>query len=170
MAPEAAWISLPMLATFIAMPAFVAWRRARRSRLASQVATELSVFAQTVRREARCMPLDESLHLTLRRLRLREWPALQLALELPPEDFASLAETAQRLALRLRRRVAFDRKMLARTASGLRRGAIAASLPPILALVSLCAHVPIPVPVLALLFLVEAVACALLWRLSSIEI
>ena len=34
-----------------------------------------------------------------------------------------VADTAHRLALRLKRRVAFERKMLARTASGRRRGA-----------------------------------------------
>jgi protein-S-isoprenylcysteine O-methyltransferase Ste14 len=54
-----------------------------------------------------------------------------LAHELPRLSPVLVADTAQRLALRLKRRVAFERKMLARTASGRRRGAWAASIPPL---------------------------------------
>ena len=81
-----------------------------------------------------------------------------------------LADTAQRLALRLKRRVAFERKMLARTASGRRRGAVAASIPP-LALLALHAG-GIQVPLAALLFVValEACGCWLLWRVARVEI
>lgn len=169
MAPEATLLVLPLLAWFIAMPACAAWFRRRRSRLASQAATELATFAQAVRGASSCLPLDATLRDRLVRLRLREWSALELAIEVG-RDAGMLAEVAQRLALRLHRRVAFDRKMLARTGSGLRRGAIAASLPPVLVLLLLAMQVPIPTALIGGLLLVEALANALLWRLSSIEI
>jgi hypothetical protein len=81
-----------------------------------------------------------------------------------------LADAAQRLALRLRRRVAFDRKMLARTAAGLRRGAIVASVPPVAVGALFAMGVDIPAATLSMLFLAESAACALLWRLASVEI
>lgn len=170
MLPDATWLSLPLLASFIAMPACAAWRRRHLSRLTSEAATELTTFAHAVRRESRCLPLDAALRARLIRLRVREWPALQLAQELAREDSATLADAAQRLALRLRRRVAFDRKMLARTASGLKRGAIAASIPPAIVLMLLGTGLSVPGSVLAALFAIEAFGCGLLWRLSSLEI
>jgi hypothetical protein len=85
-------------------------------------------------------------------------------------DVELLADAAQRLALRLRRRVAFERKMLARTAPGLRRGALAACLPPLALCVLMSAGVTIPWTAQTLLFAVEALGCALLWRLARVEI
>jgi hypothetical protein len=95
---------------------------------------------------------------------------LQLAQELQRGGAAQLADAAQRLALRLRRRVAFDRKMLARTAPGLRRGAVAASVPPLMALLLHMGGVDIPLGAQLTLLLVEACGCALLWRLARVEI
>lgn len=171
MFPElAVFLSLPLLAFFIAMPAAAAWRRRGVSREASEVASGLAVWADSLRRESRCLPLEESLRARLIRLRVGEFASLQLAQEVARGDVALLADAAQRLALRLRRRVAFDRKMLARTAAGLRRGAIAASLPPLAVMAMAWLDVRIPLPALTLLFLVEALGCVLLWRLARVEI
>ena len=160
----------PLLAFFIALPGAAAWRRRRASRQASEVAAELVNFAAAVRREARCLPLDEPLRARIVRLRIDESVSLQLAQELQRGGPSLLADAAQRLALRLRRRVAFERKMLARTAPGLRRGAVAASLPPALAL---CLHLvggDLPLGAQLTLLFVEATGCTLLWRSARVEI
>jgi Flp pilus assembly protein TadB len=164
------FMAWPLLAFFIALPAAAAWHRRRESREASEVAVELANFAATVRREARCLPLDETLRMRIERLRLDESAALQLAQELQRGGASLLADAAQRLALRLRRRVAFERKMLARTAPGLRRGALAASLPPVVALFLHMAGADIPLGAQLTLLLVEAAGCALLWRVARVEI
>ena len=82
-----------------------------------------------------------------------------------------LADTAQRLALRLKRRVAFERKMLARTASGRRRGAVAAAIPP-LVLLALHAggHRRSRRPRWCSCCAIEAFGCWLLWRLARVGI
>jgi hypothetical protein len=171
MFPEVALsLCLPLLAFFIAMPAAAAWRRRGRSRQVSEVASGLDAWAASVRRESRCLPLEESLRARLIRLRIGEFASLQLAQEVAHGDATLLADAAQRLALRLRRRVAFDRKMLARTAAGLRRGAIAATLPPIAVLSMASLGVTIPLTALLMLFLVEVLGCVLLWRLARVEI
>jgi hypothetical protein len=95
---------------------------------------------------------------------------LELAGELAQERGPLVAECAQWLALRLRRRIAFERKMLARTASGLRRGAVAASAPPLAALLMQSVGIDIPVGVRITLLAVEVVGCVMLWRLARVEI
>ncbi len=171
MAPELpVLLCVPLLAFFIALPAAAAWRRRRRSRAASEAASALGEFASSVRRQSRCLPLEESLRARLIRLRVGEIASLQLALELARSDAALLADTAQRVALRLRRRVAFERKMLARTATGRRRGAIAAVVPGLAILSLRLLGVVTPMPALTLLIAVEAFGCWLLWRVARVEV
>ena len=95
-----------------------------------------------------------------------ETRAFLYALELTRLTPSLLADTALRLGLRLRRRVAFERKMLARTRSGLRRAAVAAALPAVLAasLVPLGLH--LPGITVAFLLLLEMFGCFLLWRIT----
>jgi hypothetical protein len=171
MAPELpVLLCVPLLAFFIALPAAAAWRRRRRSRAASEAASALGEFASSVRRQSRCLPLEESLRARLIRLRVGEIASLQLALELARSDAALLADTAQRVALRLRRRVAFERKMLARTAPGLRRGAVAAIVPPAAVMMLFAMGLEIPRAALATLLLAELAGCLLLWHLARVEI
>lgn len=163
-------VGLPLLAVFIAWPAAAAWRRRRLSREASTLAGSLADFAAAVRRQGKALPLDDALRAAMLRLRIEEFAALQLALELSSADAAVVADTAQRLALRLRRRVAFQRKMLARTAAGLRRGAVAAALPPIVVWLLQLGEMPLPGAALLALLLVEGLGCLLLWRLAQVEV
>jgi Flp pilus assembly protein TadB len=162
------------IAGFIALPAVIAMHRRRISREASEVATALAEFARDVRRSAHRQPLDESLRTRAERLRVPELASLLLAQELPQEVNNTRAElvadSAQRLALRLKRRVAFERKMLARTASGRRRGAIAAAIPPLVLLLLRAAQIEVPMGALWSLLLVEGFGCWLLWRLARVEI
>jgi hypothetical protein len=163
-------LALPLLAAFIALPAAAAWRRRRASREASDIAARLHDWAAVLSREARVVPLDDSLRLRLMRLRLKDTVLLQMAEELARGTTPLLAESAQRLALRLRRRVAFERKMLARTASGLRRGAVVAAIPPLAVLALSLAGLKLPWLLLAALLLLELAGCVLLWRLARVEI
>ncbi len=87
-----------------------------------------------------------------------EFASLVLAHELPRPSPELLADTAQRLALRLKRRVAFERKMLARTASGRRRGSVAAAIPPVVLLALPAAGMPIPFAALWFVVAIEASA------------
>jgi hypothetical protein len=103
-------------------------------------------------------------------LRIPEFASLTLAHELPHANPELLADTAQRLALRLKRRVAFERKMLARTASGRRRGALAAVIPPFTLLWLRLANIEVPVLALVLLLCIEGAGCWLLWRIARVEI
>jgi hypothetical protein len=166
--------ALPAIAGFIALPAFIALCRRRATREASEVAVALAEFAAAARRNLerakRCEPLDADLCSRAGRLRVPEFASLQLVQQLPHAPPELLADTAQRLALRLKRRVAFERKMLARTASGRRRGAVAAALPPLMLL--LLNAFGFAVPLAALVFVVglEAFGCWLLWRLARVEI
>jgi len=139
-------------------------------REASDVACALGALALAARKSPACPPLDASLRERAERLGAPEFTWLLLAHELPQAGPDLLADTAQRFALRLKRRVAFERKMLARTASGRRRGAVGAAIPP-LALVALHAG-GIQMPLAALLFVVaiEACGCWLLWRVARVEI
>jgi Flp pilus assembly protein TadB len=165
---------LAVIAGFIALPAALAVHRRRSSREASEVATALAEFAREVRRSAHGRPLDESLRARAQRLRVPELASLLLAQELPQEANHTradlVADSAQRLALRLKRRVAFERKMLARTASGRRRGAIAAAIPPFVLLLLRAAQIEVPASVLWSLLFVEGFGCWLLWRLARVEI
>ena len=163
-------LSLPLLVFFIALPAIGAWLRRHRSQLASEAAAQLAEFATCVRGNARFRVPDESLQARLARLRVEETASLQLALELGRGDAQLLADAAQRLSTRLRRRVAFERKMLARTASGLRRGAIAATVPPVAILATSTAGIGIPAFTQLLLLVAEILGCVLLWRLARVEI
>jgi len=166
--------TLPAIAGFIAMPAVIAaWRR-RATREASEVAAALAEFAAKVRRDLertnRCPPLDLELFARARKLRVSEFASLQLVGDLahaPPE---LLADTAQRLALRLRRRIAFERKMLARTASGRRRGAVAAAIPPLVLLLLASFGIAVPLTTLGFVVCAEAFGCWLLWRLARVGI
>lgn len=164
------WLGLPALFAFIALPAAAAWHRRRASREASAVAEELSAFASAVREAARCLPMDDALHARVIKLRVADAASLHLAQDLERGGAGALADAAQRLALRLKRRVCFERKMLARTAPGLRRGAVAASLPPVLLWASQVAGAEIPPAAQFTLLMAEAAGCALLWRLARVEI
>ncbi|HEV7608834.1 MAG TPA: hypothetical protein VGO61_15940 [Steroidobacteraceae bacterium] len=166
--------ALMAMAGFIALPAVVAFLRRRASVEASEVATQLTQFALAVRRHsslgARCEPLDATLQQRARRLRIPEFASLALALELIEPRPELLADAAQRLALRLKRRVAFERKMLARTASGRRRGAATAATAPLVLLSLRAAGIILPVEALGFLLLVEGCGCWMLWRLARVEI
>ena len=163
-------LAWPALCCFIALPAAAAWWRRKHSREASAVAAELAAFAAAARASAGSHSLDDMLRLRVIRLRVPEASSLHLAEELDRICPDALADAAQRLALRMQRRVAFERKMLARSAPGLRRGAIAAAVPPVLLLVLTSAGTEIPVPVQVVLLLAEVCGCALLWRLARVEI
>jgi hypothetical protein len=162
-----AWI---LLALFIALPALSAWRRRTRSREASEIAARLVDLAGEIRRNAQTLPLDASLKHRIERLMLHEANSLMLSEELGAGGQEMQADAAQRLALRLKRRVAFERKMLARTASGLRRGALAALVPPAMVLVLHAVGWEMPGGAQMLLWLVELGGCTLLWRIARVEI
>ncbi|MEO8017711.1 MAG: hypothetical protein ABI769_07850 [Pseudomonadota bacterium] len=166
--------ALVAIAWLIALPALLAAHRRRANGEAGQVATALANFALAVRRDAargtHYEPLDASLQLRLERLRIPESACLVLVLELPEQRPELLADTAQRLALRLRRRVAFERKMLARTASGRRRGAAVAIIAPLILLSLRAGGIDLPSAALVLLLLIEACGCWMLWRLARVEI
>jgi len=171
MADEALlFAALLALAGIIALPAVMAFRQRRVSREASEIANALAGFALTVRSSSRCQPLDATLQRRAQRLRIPELAPLLLALELPHASPQLLAETAQRLALRLKRRVAFERKMLARTASGRRRGAVAAAVAPLAFIALRGAGMQPPFVMFVFLLLVEACGCWMLWRLARVEI
>jgi hypothetical protein len=163
-------ISLVAFATLIALPALAASGRARVMREASEVAGALSTLAVTVRKSAVCPPLDEKLWSRAQRLGAPEFSWLLLAHELPRPSPVLLADTAQRLALRLRRRVAFERKMLARTASGRRRGAVAATAPPIVLVALHVGGFEIPLAALLCVVAMETCGCWWLWRVARVEI
>jgi hypothetical protein len=171
MLPEALWFGAWMLlALFIALPALSAWRRRVRSREASEVASLLVDFAGEVRRSPQASPLSPSLKSRLESLMLHEATSLMLSEELGRGGVEVQADAAQRLALRLKRRVAFERKMLARTASGLRRGALAALIPPAAVLAMHAIGWELPGGAQLLLWLIELTGCTLLWRIAHVEI
>ncbi len=159
-----------LIAILISLPAALARQRRRVSREVSEVATGLIDFAAALRSAGRRLPLDESLLLRARRLRIPELIPFEFVQAMAAPDHELLAESAQRLGLRLKRRVAFERKMLARTAAGRWRGCIAAAAPA-LALLALAAFgVGLPVSALVLLLLLEGLGCWLLWRAARVEV
>lgn len=168
------WASLPAIAGLIALPAFIAMGRRRAMHQASEVAAALAEFAAAVRRgtgtRASVHELDPALAARVERLGVPEFAALRLAQELPHARAELLADAAQRLALRLKRRIAFERKMLARTASGRRRGAVAAAIAPVLLLALHTAGIVMPSGALVFVVAIEAVGCWLLWRLARVGI
>jgi hypothetical protein len=159
-----------LIAGLISLPALCAHARRRASRDASAVAAQLGEFAERVRGEGRCLPLDAAWLTRAAALRMPEFASFVLAQELARPDPRLLADTAQRLALRLKRRVAFERKMLARTASGRRRGATAAAVPPCVLLLMSLGGWSVPAGALLTLLMLEAAGCWLLWRVARVEI
>lgn len=163
-------LSMALFAALIALPALAAASRRRAMREASEVAVALASLAEEVREGATCPPLPASLRSRVQRLRAPEFASLELAHELTQPSPRLLADTAHRLALRLKRRVAFERKMLARTASGRRRGAVAASIPPTVLLAMHAGGLHVPFAALAFILAVEGCGCWLLWRVARVEI
>jgi hypothetical protein len=154
----------------IALPSWAALRRRNRSRESSAVASALSAFASEVRRRHACLAFDDELLARARRLHIPEMVSFDYARELarPPPEL--LAAAVQRLALRLKRRVAFERKMLARTAPGRRRAltAAAACITAILAL-QVAGFAPPAVLLLTAAALV-ALGSVVCWRVSRVEV
>ncbi|HEX6245036.1 MAG TPA: hypothetical protein VFZ61_29145, partial [Polyangiales bacterium] len=140
------------------------------SRECSAVAAGLIDFAGAVRREHCCLALPDELQRRVHELPIPEVISFEFAQQLAHSDPGLLADSAQRLALRLKRRVAFERKMLARTASGRRRGAIAATAPGIALLGLRLAGLAPPFPALVLLVAVEAFGGGVVWRVSRVEV
>jgi hypothetical protein len=163
-------LCLMLLGIFIALPALAAWRRRRVSPPASHHAAPLSRYSPEVRRSAARLPLEAEVLSGLRRLSWADAQSLDLAGELSRAGPEVLANVAQRLATRLRRRVAFERKMLARTAPGLRRGALAALVPPVVVMSAQVLGVDVPPLTLLTLWFAELTGCLLLWRLARVEI
>ena len=97
-----------------------------------------------------------------------ELGAFRLAPTLPSATPELVADAAARFALRLRRRIAFERKMLARTAPGRRRAAIAGALPPVVMLALAGNGVVIPMPALLLLGCAQGVGCWLQARIAHV--
>jgi hypothetical protein len=159
-----------LIGGLIALPALCAHARRRVSRNASEVAVQLGEYAAQVRSTDQCLPLDAAWLARAEALRIPEFASFLLAQELARPNPALLADTAQRLALRLKRRVAFERKMLARTASGRRRGAFAAAIPPVVLFALAMARQPLPAGAVLVLLALEAFGCWLLWRVARVEI
>jgi Flp pilus assembly protein TadB len=154
----------------VALPALQArWRR-RVSREWSEVATAFIEYAQAVRREQRRIMMDGVLLARARRLAIPEMITFEFVHDLTTPAHGLLAEAAQRLGLRLKRRVAFERKMLARTAPGRWRGSVAAAAPAVALLALEAAKVAVPPAALLLLLAIESLGCWLLWRLARVEV
>lgn len=169
-AESALFAAALLIAGLIALPALCAQARRRVSRDASEVAVQLGEFAVRVRTTEQCLPLDAVWLARAESLRIPEFVSFLLAQELARPNPALLADTAQRLALRLKRRVAFERKMLARTASGRRRGALAAAIPPLVLFAMAFAGQGMPAGAVLVLLALEAFGCWLLWRVARVEI
>ena len=158
------------LGVLVALPSLLAGRRRRVSREQSEIANAFIEFAGSVRREQRRLTLDDRWLARARRLSIPEMITFEFVHDLAAPAPVLLAETAQRLGLRLKRRVAFERKMLARTASGRWRGSLAAAAPAMALLALAAAGVTLPPGALLLLLAVEALGCWLLWRLAYVEV
>ena len=157
-----------LLAAVLAWPALLArWRRGV-NREASDVASALEAFAAASRLTPRCLEIDAALAARMARLRMPEFGAFRLAPNLPNATPALVADAAARLALRLRRRIAFERKMLARTASGRRRGAIAGALPPLVLLALASSGAEFPVAALFLVAFAQGLGCWLQARIARV--
>jgi len=163
-------IACALLAALVAVPALMARRRGELSREWSEVAVSLMGFAAQVRGTQRVTSVDEDLWQRLRRLSIPELASFELVCQLRRADADMLAGAAQRLALRLKRRAAFERKMLARTASGRRRGAIAAAVPALAMLLAGVGGVALPLMALLLLVALEVIGCWMLWRVARVDV
>ena len=159
-----------LIGVLVALPALQAGVRRRVSREQSEVAGSFIEFAQAVRREQRRLDLDDSVRVHARRLALQEMITFDFVHDLPAAPPEVLADAAQRLGLRLKRRVAFERKMLARTASGRWRGSLAAAIPAAVLLALAWMGVTVPAAALLLLLLIEGLGCWLLWRFARVEV
>jgi len=157
-----------MLAFVLTWPAMLAaWRRGV-NRQASDVAAALEEFAGNLRRAPGNLELDPALAARMARLHMPELDAFRLAGCLPNTTPALVADAAARLSLRLRRRIAFERKMLARTASGRRRGAIAGALPPLALLILGFSGTDFPLAALLLVAFALALGCWLQARIARV--
>ena len=159
-----------LIGILIALPALGAARRRRRSSELARVANGFMELAQAVRRAGIRLHAHEDLLKTARALVIPElvtFEFIQASTKNTPE---LLADTAQRLALRLKRRVAFERKMLARTASGRRRGAIGAAAPALAMLLARVGGVALPMTALMLLVVLEVLGCWMLWRVARVDV
>ncbi len=158
------------IALVMALPSWAALQRRNRSRESSAVASALVDFARELRSGHVNLRLDAELLARTRRLRIPEMVSFDFARELPCPQPELLAAAVHRLALRLKRRVAFERKMLARTAPGRRRALVAAAAC-ITAIVGLQVWDLIP-PTLLLLMTsaLAALGSALCWRVSRVDI
>jgi len=162
------WGAAVLLAAVLAWPAVLASIRRNASREASDVAASLEAFTREARGAARCLEIDPALAVRIARLRMPELGAFQLAPHLPQASPELVAEASARLALRLRRRVAFERKMLARTASGRRRGAVVGALPPLVLIALAVGGVELPAAVLMIVAFAEGLGCWLLARIATV--
>jgi hypothetical protein len=165
----AAPMALLLLAGVIGWPLLLAWQRRRESMEASAVAVELAEFARIVRRDNVCRPLEPGLEARVARLRMPELGAFRLAPTLPNATPELVSDAAMRFALRLKRRVAFDRKMLARTAPGRRRGAAAGALPPVVLLALAVADADFPLAAWVFVALADILGCWMLARFASVS-
>jgi hypothetical protein len=170
MRPDTLLPALLALGVCIALPAIAAHRRRRLSRESSEVAAALADFARSLRHSPGILPVDESLLTRARRLGIPEMVGFDYARGLSRPEPVLLADAAHRLALRLKRRVAFERKMLARTAPGRWRGALAAAAPAPILIALGAAGESLPTATLALLLSLEGLGCWLLWRLARVAV
>jgi hypothetical protein len=154
-------IACLMITALVTVPVFQAQGRRRASRESSAVATGLLELSGVV---------DDEFLARLRKLGVPDSIPFEYARQFGAADPALLADAAHRLALRLKRRVAFERNMLARTAPGRRRGAIAAAAPGATLLGLRLADVVLPLPAMAMLIGLEAFGCWLLWRVARVEV
>lgn len=161
-------IAIVLLTAVLAGPALLAvWRR-NASREASEVAVALESFAVRARSAKGRCDIEPALAARMARLRLPELGAFWLAPNLPQATPELIGDAAARLASRLRRRIAFERKMLARTAAGRRRGAVAGALPPLLLLLFAAGGVELPVVALLIVAFAEGLGCWLLARIAHV--
>ena len=158
-----------LLGGVLAWPAFVAWRRREASREASEVAAAHITRERLERRGANGRAIEAALAARVARLRMPELGAFRLAAALPSATPELIADAAARLALRLRRRIAFERKMLARTAPGRRRGAVAGALPPLVLLALAAAGAELPMAALLFVTVAEGIGCWLLARIARVS-
>jgi len=159
-----------LIAILIALPALgAAWRR-QQSREMARVATGFMEFALAVRRADSRLPLDDDLLTSARSLAIPELVSFEFIHTSSRTTPELLADTAQRLGLRLKRRVAFERKMLARTASGRWRGSLAAAAPGVALLLLAVFGMALPGGALVWLLLLETLGCWLLWQAARVEV
>ena len=159
-----------VIALCMSLPSGAALWRRQRSRESSAVASALAAFASEVQRRNQCLPLDDELLSRARKLRIPEMVSFNYAHELTRPQPELLAAALQRLALRLKRRVAFERKMLARTAPGRRRASVAAAASIVAILALQIAGLAPPAPLLLAASVLVALGSALCWRVSRVEV